>query len=168
MTLYKNGSFIDDTWRTIAEGEEVSPAGHVILPLDWWKAERQAFDGSNVAIGIRIEPGTRIEEFAEDLPRISLIALAFPKFGDGRGYSTACLLRDRYGFKGEIRAVGEVLIDQIQPMLRCGIDAFEISDPATEASLRAGRVPGVTHFYQPGHGVEATVPGRSWLRQVRR
>jgi uncharacterized protein (DUF934 family) len=164
MALYKNGSFIEDRWRAVSEGEAASAAGHVIFPLDWWKAERQAFDGSNAPIGVRVEPGVSIDEFAADVPRFALIALAFPKFGDGRAFSTARLLRDRLGFTGELRAVGEVLSDQIQAMRRCGFDAFEITDPITEAALRAGHIPGVSHFYQPGRGPETRVGTRPWTR----
>ena len=168
MPLYKNGSFVQDPWSAIPEGEAISPAGHVIVPLSWWQAERQAFAGSNVPIGVRIDPGTPIEEFLEDLSRFALIALAIPKFQDGRAYSTARLLRERHGFKGELRAIGEVLIDQIQPLLRCGFDAFEITDPVTQAALEAGRVPGVTHFYQPGVNEAPQAGVRPWLRQAGR
>ena len=168
MPLYKNGSFAQDTWATIREGEEISPAGHVIAPLAWWQAERQAFAGSHVPIGVRIEPGAAIEEFVEDLPRFALIALAIPKFQDGRAYSMARLLRERHGFKGELRAVGEVLIDQIQPLLRCGFDSFEITDPVTQAALEEGRIPGVTHFYQPGVNEAPQAGARPWLRQAER
>ena len=166
MALYKKGSFIDDSWRAIRDGEAAPASGYVIFPLDWWIAERQAFDGSNVALGLRLEPNARIDEIAADLPRFSLIALVFPKFGDGRAFSMAALLRERHGFKGELRAVGEVLIDQIQPMLRCGFDAFEISDAATEKHLRDGWIPGVAHFYQPGRGAEAAVGTRPWTRRA--
>ncbi len=166
MTLYKNGSFVHDSWITIHEGEEISPAGHVIAPLSWWQAERQAFAESHVPIGIRVEPGATIDDFITDLPRFALIALVIPKFQDGRAYSTARLLRERHGFKGELRAIGEVLIDQIQPMLRCGFDAFEISDPVTKSALEAGRIPGVTHFYQPGVNEAPQAGARPWLRQV--
>lgn len=168
MPLYKNGSFIPDTWVTISEGEEISPAGHVIAPLVWWQAERQAFAQSHVPLGVRIEPGTAIEEFLDDLSRFALIALVIPKFQDGRPYSMARLLRERHGFKGELRAVGEVLIDQIQPLLRCGFDAFEITDPVTQAALEAGRIPGVTHFYQPGVNEAPQAGARPWLRQAGR
>ena len=164
--FYKHGSFIDDPWRSIRDGEAPSAAGHVIFPLEWWHAEKQAYAGSNVALGLRLEPGERLSEVAADIPRFQLIALAFPKFGDGRAFSTAVLLRERFGFKGELRAVGEVLLDQIQPMLRSGFDAFEISDPVTEKHLREGRVPGVAHFYQPGLGAEAKVGPRPWTRRL--
>ena len=91
MPLYKNGSFVQDHWTAIAEGEAISPAGHVIVPLSWWQAERQAFADSHVAMGVRIEPGTAMDEFVEDLPRFALIALVIPKFQDGRAYTTARL-----------------------------------------------------------------------------
>ena len=167
MALYKNGAFIDDRWRALPDGEAAPVSGHVIFPFDWWLEERHAFDGSNVPLGIRIEPGTRLDEIAEDIKRFSVIALSFPKYGDGRAFSLARLLRDRYGFTGEIRAVGEVLADQIQLMRRSGFDAFEITDAVTEKALREGRIPGVSHFYQPGLGAEEPVGTRPWTRQSR-
>ena len=166
MALYKNGAFVADPWRQVVDGEAVPASGHVVLSLEWWQAERQAYDGSNVPLGLRVEPGVAIDEFAADIPRFSLIALDFPKFGDGRAFSMAKLLRERHGFKGELRAVGEVLIDQIQPMQRCGFDAFEISDPVTEKALRDGQAPGVAHFYQPSLGREAPAGTRPWTRRL--
>jgi uncharacterized protein (DUF934 family) len=148
MALFKNGAFVEDPWRAIAEGEDVPPSGHVVLPLDWWLAERDAFDGSNVAIGVRLEPGSDFEPLLADLGRLSLIVLSFPKFTDGRHFSTARLLRERYGYRGEMRAVGDVLYDQLQAMARCGFDAFEISDPSTLKALREGHPFALTRFYQ--------------------
>lgn len=165
MTLYKNGAFTADPWRHVLDGEDLPPSGHVIIPLDWWKAERQVYEGSNAPIGVLIEPGVPIEDYAEDIGRFSLIALAFPKFGDGRHFSTAQLLRARHGFAGEIRAVGDVLFDQLQLMARCGFDAFEISDAATEKKLRAGARAPFTHFYQPARLVEPRAGTRPWLRR---
>ena len=163
--LYKNGAFIEDRWTTIATGEGLPPAGHIILPLDWWHAERDAFSGSNVPLGLRIEPGTPLDCFAEDVQRFALIALVLPKFQDGRAYSTARLLRERLGFEGELRAVGDILFDELQLLARCGFDAFEISDPATERLLRAGRRDALTHFYQPSGEQEVPAGTRPWLRR---
>ena len=165
MALFKNGSFVTDDWRTVGEGEAAPAAGHVIFTLDWWKQERHVYDGSNVAIGLLIEPATKLEEIAEDIHRFSLIAVSFPKFGDGRGYSQACLLRERHGFKGELRATGDVLLDQIQVMSRCGFDSFEISDANTLKALEEGRLQLMKHFYQPGKGAEAPTGTRPWLRK---
>jgi uncharacterized protein (DUF934 family) len=80
---------------------------------------------------VRLEPDEAVEDLAGDLQRLALVALAFPKFRDGRPYSAAALLRERYGFKGEIRAVGEVLRDQADFMIRCGFDAYEPADGST-------------------------------------
>lgn len=165
MALYKNGGFTPDPWRAIVEGQDAPPAGHVILPFDWWLAERAAFEGSNAPLGISVDPGTPIAALLPDLARFSLIALVFPKFQDGRNFSLARLLRGRYGFSGELRAVGEVLLDQIQAMERCGFDAFEITDPFTERALREGRRVGVSHFYQPSLGRDVRVGTRPWARR---
>jgi len=166
MALFKNGAFVEDFWRMVAEGEDVPPSGHAILTLDWWEAERAAFEGSNVPLGLRVEPGTPIEAYAKDLHRFSVIALAFPKYGDGRHFSTAQLLRTRYGFTGEIRAVGDVLNDQIQLMERCGFDAFEVTHEPTQQALREGEATHYSHFYQPGVGREAPSGTRPWLRRT--
>ena len=166
MALYKDGRFQADPWRPIKEGEAAPAAGHVIFPLDWWLAERGSYAGAAPPLGLRIEPGVSIAAFEADLPRFALIALDFPKFADGRAFSTARLLRDRHGFAGELRAVGEVLFDQLLPMRRCGFDAFEIADPATEAALREGHAEPITHYYQPGRGPEAPAGARPWLRRA--
>jgi uncharacterized protein (DUF934 family) len=169
MALWKNGSFTTDSWRTIAEGEDAPPAGHVILPLEWWLQERDAFVNSNAPIGVRIDPGTPIESYIDDLPRFALVALAFPKFGDGRAFSTAALLRERHGFTGEIRAVGDVLIDQIQMMERCGFDSFDITDTTTVRLLRTRGAPAYSRFYQPATGdagdAESNAGSRPWARR---
>jgi uncharacterized protein (DUF934 family) len=164
--LWKNGAFVDDPWRAIAEGEDPPPAGHVILPLDWWLQERDAYANSNAPIGLRIDPGTPIEAFAQDLGRVSLIALVFPKFGDGRAFSMAALLRERYGFRGEIRAVGDVLLDQLQMMERCGFDAFDVTDPTVQRILSERGAPAYSRFYQPGAGAETQAgASRPWARR---
>ena len=163
MALFKTDRFVADGWRPLREGESAPPSGHVIFPLDWWLQERDAFEGSNAPLGLRLEPDARLEEIAGDLHRFALIVVAFPKFGDGRGFSLAHLLRARHGFRGEIRAVGDVLFDQLQAMRRSGFDSFEITDAATLQALEAGRRPGVGHFYQAGLGPETPLPRpRAW------
>jgi uncharacterized protein (DUF934 family) len=165
MPIYKNGSFVADQWRQVDAGEAAPTAGHAIFTLDWWKQERHVYDGSNVAIGLLIEPDTKLEEIAEDLPRFALIAVDFPKFGDGRGFSLASLLRERFGFKGELRAVGEVLLDQLPVMLRCGFDSFSVTDENTLKALQAGHIPAVHYYYQPGLGREVPAGTRPWTRR---
>jgi uncharacterized protein (DUF934 family) len=94
-----------------------------------------------------------------------LVAVNFPKYTDGRGYSTARILRDRYKFAGELRAVGDILFDQLQLYERCGFDALEITDPVTLGLLEAGRKPVMTHFYQPGEGAEVRDNSNPWRRR---
>jgi phosphoadenosine phosphosulfate reductase len=112
-------------------------------------------------LGLLIEPGQDIRTIAPDLARFALVAVAFPKFTDGRGYSLAHQLRGSFGFAGELRATGEILFDQLQFLARCGFDSFEISDSATIRLLEAGRRPGLGIFYQPGLGPE--IPERTRL-----
>ena len=165
--LFKDGRFVEDSWKHVADGEDISPSGHTIVPLDWWQAQRAAFTDSHVALGLRVEPGVPVSAYATDLPRFSLIALSFPKFQDGRNFSVAQLLRERYGFKGELRAVGDVLLDQLQMMQRCGFDTFEINDSATLRALQDGRLNPLSRFYQPSIAAEAPVGTRPWLRAPR-
>ncbi|HEX7025873.1 MAG TPA: DUF934 domain-containing protein, partial [Gammaproteobacteria bacterium] len=79
-------------------------------------------------LGVTIGGGVSVDEIIDDLSHFDLVAVRFPEFRDGRGYSYARLLRERYGFKGEIRAVGNVLRDQLFYMERCGINAFEVQE----------------------------------------
>ena len=119
-------SWTDDRFTSVADDEPI-PAGDVILSLKRYMAEGEAL-AANRAVGVRLEGADAVEDLTYDLPRVAVIALSFPKFRDGRGYSAARLLRQRYGYTGEIRAVGEVLREQAQHMVRCGVDAFDPAD----------------------------------------
>ena len=130
-----------------------------------WLAERDALAGRNAALGLHLDAGEGIDDIAADLPRFSLIALAFPKFSDGRAFSAARLLREKYGYSGELRAVGNVLSDQIPLMRRVGFDAFDVTHAPTRRALEEGRVPEVTLPYQPAAVVEAPASTRPWLRR---
>ena len=100
-------------------------------------------------MGIRLDSDEAPEEIADDLGRFDLVALNFPNFNDGRPFSHARLLRERYGFKGEIRATGDVLQDQLFFMLRCGFDAFELrEDKNADSAIKA--FGDYTVAYQPG------------------
>lgn len=168
MPLWKHGAFIDDAWRSNA-GDDASPAlaGGVLLTLAEWKGSRAAAPEEDQLLGVRVEPGETIDDLVPDLGRFTVIALAFPKFSDGRSFSKARLLRMDHGFEGEIRAVGDVLWDQLQLMARCGFDAFEISDEPTLQALRAGKKPVMTDYYQPGSGPETREGApRAWARRA--
>ena len=163
--LWKDGRFQSDPWRYIEEGEDVPPSGHIILPLDWWQSQRAIFEHSHVAVGVRLDPGEKAQALVEDLNRLSLIVLRFPSFADGRAFSTASVLRGKFNYHGLLRANGDVLIDQIGMMQRCGFDEFEItSEPALNA-LRNGAMPQQTLYYQPALGPEISANGPSWRRR---
>lgn len=98
-------------------------------------------------IAVIINADEEVEQIANDLDRISAIALDFPVFSDGRAYSTAAVLRGRLGYKGEIRAVGDVRLDQLEQMARCGFNAFELND-SVNPEHAIGRLSGYSHSYQ--------------------
>ena len=123
-------SLANDRFTQVAD-EEPLPSGDLIISLTRFQAEGDRLLSEGRAVGVRVEAGEEIEGLAYDLPRIALVAVAFPKFRDGRAYTAARLLRERYDFKGEIRAVGDVLREQAGFMVRVGIDAFEPADGST-------------------------------------
>lgn len=154
MAYYTDGRFADDPW-----------AGREIVSVADWQ-ERHTVGTSPVPTGVRLEPGFDVEAEGLDLTGIELIAVSFPRFTDGRGYSMGWLLRRRLGYEGEMRAVGDVLFDQMQLMVRCGFDAFEIVDPATLRLLESGRrIATVDRFYQPGLEPEIPAGTRPWARR---
>ena len=131
MALIKDGKLIVDPF-TDASGQEAVPAtGAVIVSLGQWLAGINALIARPDPLGIRLRSNQSPQTIAGDLARFAVIALEFPVFRDGRAYSYARLLRERWGFTGEIRAVGDVLLEQLHFMQRVGFDAFELhgSDP---------------------------------------
>ena len=136
----------DNSFVSVAD-EDAVPAGDVIVSLKRFLAEGETLLTNSRRIGVRIEADEAVEDLAYDLPRLAVVAVAFPKFRDGRAYTSARLLRQRLGFKGEIRAVGDVLQEQAGFMVRCGFDAFEPADGATpEAWAKAASR--FRHVYQ--------------------
>ncbi|MGH6936817.1 MAG: DUF934 domain-containing protein [Methylocella sp.] len=163
MPIFKGGGFVPDDWRNLAQDEDLPPDGKVILTLAQWQGASQF---GNISLGLLVEPGQDIRTIAPDLPRFALVAVAFPKFTDGRGYSLAHQLRSNFGFAGELRATGEILFDQLEFLARCGFDSFEIRDVATLRLLEAGRRPSLGAFYQPGLGPETPERTRLLARRA--
>ena len=121
-----------DAFVNVTDEDAIPDTDDVILSLARFEAEGDALLSSNSRrVGVRVEPDQEIEVLAYDLPRISVVALAFPKYRDGRAYTSARLLRERFKYEGQIRAVGDVLQEQAGFMVRCGFDAFEPNDGAT-------------------------------------
>jgi phosphoadenosine phosphosulfate reductase len=149
-----------------AEANAALPDGQVILPKKRWLAEREQLGHRNASLGLLVEAGETIDDIAADLPRFALIALSFPKFRDGRAFSTARLLREKHGFAGELRAVGNVLSDQVPFMRRVGFDSLEVTHAPTRRALAEDRIADVTLHYQPTGLPEPAAGTRPWLRRT--
>ena len=132
LIRYENGRFgaVEDAYTSVCDEAEL-PRGDVIISLARFSNDGDRLLGEGRALGVRLESNEEAGALAYDLPRIHVVALVFPGYRDGRAYTSARLLRERYGFKGEVRAVGDVLREQAQFMLRCGFDAFEPADGST-------------------------------------
>ncbi len=148
MPLIKGNELVPDPWVTLGDDEALPEGARAIVSLERWQTEREALLGRNAPLGIRLRSDQPPKLAAEDLDRFQVIALEFPRFGDGRAYSYARLLRARYGFRGELRAVGNVLRDQALFMLRCGFDAFEVAEGTSIEGWRAALAE-ISVFYQP-------------------
>jgi uncharacterized protein (DUF934 family) len=131
MRYIKDGAIAADPWVYV-EGDEPVPADvPAIVSPDWlFAATPEAIANRSAPLGVAWPNDRPESELAPYLGRLSLIALEFPVFRDGRAYSQARRLRERYGFKGEIRATGDVLRDQFLFMARAGFNAFEVKKPA--------------------------------------
>jgi uncharacterized protein (DUF934 family) len=146
----------EDFWIDVADEVATPAEGAVILSLARFQAEGDALLAAGRAVGVRIQPDEEVEALAYDLPRLALVAPVFPKYRDGRAYTSARLLRQRLGFRGEVRAVGDVLREQAMHMVRCGFDAFAPADGSTpeEWAHAAGRF---RHVYQRAADARAPV-----------
>ena len=139
-----------DPWRTVAGDDgpmvTITPAPYQLLSWLQWLSVRNHWP-VGMAVGVTFDNEREIEEIEADLPRLALVALNFPKWVDGRAYTQARLLRQRYGFTGELRATGDVLVDMLPLLQRTGFDAVVLrADQSRDAAERAlGFFPG---FYQ--------------------
>lgn len=133
-TLIKNAKITTDSWQLLdwaADGSlpTVPATGDIIVPLPLWQAMAgELLDRRTGRLGLWLNSAEDPVLVADSLEAFSLIAVNFPQFTDGRGYSTARLLRERYGWKGELRAIGDIQRDQLFYLLRCGFDAFVLND----------------------------------------
>ena len=140
MKIIKDQVIVEDNWQRLAEiaADASLPAGDVIIPFAYWLEHKDTLTNREGKLGVCINGDDYTHEVAKDIEHFDLIALDFPAFVDGRSYSHARLLRDRYSFKGELRAVGDVLRDQLFYMQRCGINSFQLrEDKNLEDALNA-------------------------------
>jgi len=148
MALIKDNSVVEDPYFDATAAEAIPAKGAVIVTLEQWRAQREALLERGAPLGVRLHSDQSPELIAEDLAHFDLVALEFPKFRDGRAYSYARLLRERYGFTGELRAVGDVLMEQLLFMLRTGFDAFDVQEDDPLQAYRTA-LADFSVWYQP-------------------
>jgi len=135
----------NDSWLLLPDSEIAGPAPHRLLTLVQWEAVRDAWP-ADVPVGVLLPNTVDVEDLGADLSRFALIALEFPKWVDGRAYSQAHVLRARLRYAGELRATGDVVVDMLPLLRRCGFDAVVLREGERQAS--AERALG---FFPAGH-----------------
>lgn len=127
--LIRKGAVVDDARVVVRDAVATAdlPRGPVLVPLAQWKAGRDTLRARG-DVGVWLAPADDPADLADDIARLPVIAVDFPAFGDGRGYSTARLLRERYGYTGELRAIGDIQRDQLAYLVQVGFDAFVLAE----------------------------------------
>lgn len=127
--IIRNDQVVVENWHVLDKGASLAGipnSDDLIVPLDLWREHAHALKCRDGRLGVWLDSDEDVEEIADDLQYFQVVALNFPRFSDGRHYSSARLLRERYGYRGEVRAIGDVLLDQLFYMKRCGFDAFAL------------------------------------------
>jgi uncharacterized protein (DUF934 family) len=148
MPLIKNGRVTEDRYLRVLDDAPLPDGVAVIVPAARFLADAEEILRRDTPIGVLWPNNRRVAELAPFLERLAVVALVFPTFKDGRAYSQARLLRERYGFRGEMRATGQILRDQFLFLIRAGFDALEISKTA-DVEAFAAALARYTVFYQP-------------------
>jgi uncharacterized protein (DUF934 family) len=160
----ESGFVTDDPWIIETEETKAGSNEKAILGLDDFLVK--VTESDDTELGVLINPADDVRKLEGHLDRLALVAVAFPAFNDGRAFSHASLLRARLGFSREVRAVGDVLIDQIPLMLRCGIDSFAVTNATALKRLAENRLPGIDNHYQPTARPSQDVGSYSWRRRA--
>ena len=150
--LIKDGQIIDDSWSLMAkpEGDTAAaevPAGQVLIPLSVWLAQKDALQ-IRTDLGVWIDSDETAEQLGSDAQRFAVVGVNFPGFMDGRAFSTARLLRERFGFTGELRAVGNFIRDQLCYLRRCGVNAFAFANPEINLDEAVKSLSDLQEYYQ--------------------
>ncbi len=132
--MLSHGAVAEDSWTVLQQPVEAIPAGDILVPLIYWLEHRAELSAQAGQVGVWLDSDEEVEALVNDLGELPLIALNFPKFVDGRSFSSARLLRDRYDYQGDIRAIGNVIQDQLYMLQRCGFTQFSL---APEVDLQA-------------------------------
>ncbi len=165
VRLWTPAGFREDEWNHAESADALAGNGRFILPLQaFLDLDPEVRKSARERLGVLLQPGDPLEKIAGLLKDLSLVALAFPAFSDGRSFSKAELLRSRHQFEGAVRATGQVLIDQLPHMLRLGFDEFEVSHPVLIKRLEAGDTGGIPLYYQPTAKPASKGAKYSWRR----
>ncbi len=160
MPLIKDGRFTDDRFVFVPEGAAFPEDGGVMVTLARFQSERDTLLAHHAPVAVRIASSENPDVLKDDLAHIAAVAIEFPVFKDGRGFSWARMLRTRFGYKGEIRAVGHFLYDQLAFLVRVGFDAFDVrQDFRIEDFERA--MTEMSYVYQP------SADGAKTIRELR-
>jgi len=162
LTILRNGELVADRWTVLEEGCSAAEgrAGHVIVTLARWQAERDTLAGAHQAVGVLVPNTEDIEAAYPHIADRPLIALQFPAFTDGRALSQAVVLRKRLGFRGELRAVGDVIRDLVFWLGRCGFDSIVPRRDQSPEACRAALTE-ITVAYQSAADAHTPV----WIRR---
>ena len=147
MPLIKNGTEIENEWNLLAEDEAYTGQPNTLLSLQEFHDNYDNIKDSNSIVGIALNVDDEVDSLKEKLDQVALVTVNFPSFADGRGFSQARLIRERFEFTGEIRAVGHIIRDQYLYLVRSGVDSID-ADRATEAEWKAA-IEEFDTFYQP-------------------
>lgn len=150
--LIKDGHIIENTWSLLAkpEGDVAAaeiPSGQIIIPASVWLAQKETLQARN-DLGVWLDSDEGAELIGAEANRFPVIAVNFPGFMDGRAFSTARLLRERYGFTGELRAVGQFIRDQLCYLRRCGVNAFAFANPDIKLEEAVKSLQDFQEYYQ--------------------
>ena len=157
MALLRHGALQPNEWRFVADDAAIPADGAITVSLKRWQAERDDLCARRAPVGVRLKNDEQALVLGEDVHRLALIELEFPKFTDGRAFSQARILRDKLGYQGELRAFGNILRDQYFYMTRCGIDTVELPDEKPIDGYLAA-LKEFSAWYQPASDGRVTVP----------
>ena len=159
----KGGFAANDPYVIETEERQAGEGEIALLPLEDFLTKAAESNDANFAVVLK--PADDVRRLEPFIGRIALVAITFPAFNDGRGFSQAVWLREKVGFTGTLRAVGDVLLDLIPHMLRTGFDSLAITNPVAIARLEAGNLPGIAEHYQPSVKPAAAGAAYSWRRR---
>lgn len=165
MPLIRNGAFAADDWVSVADDAALPEGASAIVSIARFQKEREALLARAGALGLRLKSDESPVPLGEDIHRFALVAIEFPLFKDGRGFSYGRRLREQMGFQGALRAVGHILPDQAQFLDRCGFTEFEVKENAKLSDWQRGLTE-ISVWYQPAADRRRTVIDLRLQRQV--